>query len=55
VEKKNFNQKKQIFLGEKAAFVSNQKWRFLPFKTQDIIWTGPLTWHTVNSALIMNY
>jgi len=26
-----------------------------PFKTQDIIWTGPLTWHTVNLTLIMNY
>jgi len=49
-----FNQKKQIILGEKAGF-SNQKWRFPPFKTQDIIWTWPLTWHAVNSALIMNY
>jgi len=35
VEEKLFNQKKQIFLGEKAFF-PKQKWRFSPFKTQDI-------------------
>jgi len=36
VEKKLFNQKEQLFLGEKA-FSSKQKWRFSPYKTQDII------------------
>jgi len=45
--------KSKIFVGEKAFF-SKQKWRF-PLKIHNVTWTGPLTWHTVNSALILNY
>jgi len=48
VETKNFSRWKSFF--------SKQKWRFPPFKIQNIIWTGlTLTWLTVNSVLIMNY
>jgi len=53
--KNTFLIRKSKFFLAKKRFSSKQKWRFPPFKMQDIIWMGLLTWHTVNSALSVIY
>jgi len=49
---KNLIRKSKFFLAKKHFFKSEIE--ISTFQTQDIIWSGPLTWHTVNLALTMN-